>query len=415
MEISKQSVKDFMSSRNSLIVPVYQRNYAWDEQDCGRLFDDIANIHDQQLKAYFLGACVVVTENPNELLLIDGQQRITSLAILLVAIYDLLKKTSITSLTNATLAEEILEDYLVNKRKQDTADEYIRLKQVNQDRRAYRTLLLRNDEDEDELKHTLISKNYALFKRKIEVFCRHKNIDSFWAAFHQLEIAVITLKTDHGDKPQQVFETINSTGKSLADADLIRNFVLMGQSHKIQTKIFDNYWTKIEQSTLIKKGNKYDSKTTEAIRYYLIFETGKYISDKKVYAEFVRYFKQQKANEQDIEIFLEKLRRFSEYYRWFAVECPTPEFEEYLAIVRHAGHTTSYSYFMHLMDANYQHEQDNQAGLNKTIIVEALQFINDYFIRRELCNLTTTGYSKLYPRLTANVKDTPQSDYINAL
>ena len=434
MDVAKQSLKEFMSSKNSFIVPVYQRNYAWKKEHCEKLFDDIA--HARNLPNYFLGACVVVSENPNELLLIDGQQRMTSLSILLIAIYDLLKDREIDSASDS-LAEEILEDYLVNKRKQDTP-EYIRLKQVNYDSHAYQSLLKKdyrrdhrlNEADDyrafsaDIIAGNDIVRNHKMLKTKIRTFCKDNSIDDFWAAFNKVELAVITLKPDHGDKPQLVFETINSTGTPLANADLIRNYVLMDHDRATQTRFFNEYWQPIEQKTRIQKGNnKYESKTTEAIRYYLTCKTGSHISDKAVYDVFkVVYDAMSKAhlkdkgNEANIEYYLQELLRFCQYYHWFAVSCPISEFEEYLAVFREAKQSAPYSYFMHLMDAYDSYEKDNTTGLDKQTVITALQFTTDYFIRRQLCvELSSRQYLSLYPNLIKKLRECLQSDYITEL
>ena len=274
MRASEISLLEFMGNKNHFIIPKYQRNYTWDKVQCERLFDDIVNIHTQQLKTYFLGASVIVSEWTNEPILIDGQQRMTSISLLLLAICNLLKSGKITS-ENDWLHDIIWEDYLINKRSKEKS-QWIRLKQVNQDSTAYENLFIPEEDAKydtsPKLRETPIYINYKLFEEKIITFCKEYTIDDLWHAFAKLLIVHIELKIEYGDKPQVVFETINSTGKKLEDADLIRNYILMERDKETQDHWFEKYWQPIEKNTLLTKKGKQESYTTQAIVNYLMYE-----------------------------------------------------------------------------------------------------------------------------------------------
>ncbi len=424
MEAVHKNLLEFMANQNHFIIPKYQRNYAWDKRQCERLFNDISNIYHNKLETYFLGASVVVvSERPNELILIDGQQRLTSISLLMLAICNLLKQKKIKS-NDPYLHETIWEDYLINKRK-EKSPQWIRLKQVNQDSTAYANLFYDENDlgyDQDKtLKQTAIYENYQLFNKKVLDFCKKHSIDDFWASFQKLQIVQIVLKIKDGDKPQIVFETINSTGKRLKDADLIRNYILMDRSQELQDRWFDEYWETIETNTLF-IGKKQISDTTTAILYYLIYKNQVLLKEKDVYSYFRKYIdnlsKQpdsetlQKTEIENIEDCLSELIDFTEYYRWFVLECPEPKLEKYFSIFRTLNQKTPYPYFMALMDLVYKKQT-----LDLNDAVRILDFLKNYYIRRSVISLSTNAYNKLYSSLHKRVNEKLESNnsYITSL
>lgn len=413
MEAIHKSLLEFMGNKNHFIIPKYQRNYTWGKVQCERLFDDIKNIHTQGLKTYFLGASVVVSEKANELILIDGQQRMTSISLLLLATCNLLKDKRITS-QDAFLSDTIWEDYLINKRSTEKS-QYIRLKQVNQDSTAYENLFIHEQDakydSSPELKQTAIYNNYKIFEQKVFAFCKEYSIDDLWQAIEKLQIVQIELKVERdGDKPQVVFETINSTGKELEDADLIRNYILMERDKETQDLWFEQYWQPIEKNTLFTQKGKQVSYTTHAIANYLMYQQEGVFDEKDVYKKFREYIYKLGNNEQSIESFLNKLLRFSKYYRWFAFKCDEhPKLERYFYEFRLLSQKTTYSYFMDLMDL-YETEK-----LTLETVCSALNFILQYYVRRSTIGLSTNVYRPLYPTLKTRINTQNDTEYLNAL
>lgn len=408
MEAQHRRFLEFIGSKNSWIIPVYQRSYAWDKKDCERLFDDIANIHYNQLNTYFMGATVVVSENnANELLLIDGQQRITSISLLLLAIRNILIKRKDLS-TNEHLAEQIWESYLVNKWASGKST-FLRLKQVNQDSTAYQNLLYPKDsagyDPDPNLNKKPIYKNYKVFEKKLNEFCKNNTIDDLWECFQKIQIVEILLKTEQGDKPQSVFETINHTGKKLEPADLIRNYILMQESKEIQEKWFNEFWQKIEENTIIKD----KPQTTKAIWNYLVCcYTMENINEDKTYSIFVQYmndFKEISEKEEQ----LAKLKRFTGYYKWFEYTCPNRKFEKYFKFFREVNQSTQNPYFMSLMEKYHNQE------LSEQTVCDALQFIQNYYIRRHMINAPTNQYTKTYPALIKYLQNTSETEYMEKM
>ncbi len=410
MEAVHKKLLEFMANKNHFIIPKYQRNYAWDRSQCERLFDDIADVHHKNLKTYFLGAFVVVSERSNELILIDGQQRLTSISLLMLAICNLLKNKKIKS-KDEFLSEAIWEDYLINKRSKNL-ESYIRLKQVNQDSTAYESLFKEDANLSDSIKQTAIYKNYRLFEQKVKYFCKRYSIDDLWKAFSKLQIVQIELKTADGDKPQVVFETINSTGKRLADADLIRNYILMDRPQELQNRWFDDYWQKIEKNTLFIEKGKQVPRTTKAIWYYLMHKNKRFLEEKYVYLDFKKHINdlsQQNNDLENIEQCLMELVEYTQYYRWFAFSCPEPPLEHYFSLFRVLNQTTPYPYFMGLMDLY------KTGKLSLKTVCKVLDFIKNYYIRRAFISLPTNIYNNLYPNLYHRINKNLNEDYLSSL
>lgn len=252
-------------------IPVYQRNYEWREEQCRQLFKDILLAAKEQ-KPHFTGAVVYVEESGPNMShiynIIDGQQRLTSCSLLLKAIAD-------TS-NDEELKEEIETNYLKNKFLSD--NNHIRLKSVEKDREAYYAIM--SDRIDEYDKPSKMKTNYKLFIRLIEE--SELSSSELFTAINFLNVVYIEINSNRDEEnPQVIFESLNSTGVSLSASDLVRNFILMSLDSEEQTKLYKEYWIKIE--SLFINNNIF----AEFIRHYLISKTKKAVShintlDKKV-------------------------------------------------------------------------------------------------------------------------------------
>ena len=177
MQAQDISLCEFMGSKNDFIIPVYQRNYDWEEKHCEKLFDDIEYIHKYKLEEYFMGAFTVVAteEESNKLIVIDGQQRLTTLSLLLVAMYNLVRDGDIE--INESLHTKILNEYLITDQYEPDKKQRIKLKQVNQDSGIYECLFLTKSEflntvDPEKYQGHPIYENYQYLKTRVENFCK---------------------------------------------------------------------------------------------------------------------------------------------------------------------------------------------------------------------------------------------------
>ena len=196
-------------SKKRFIIPVYQRNYDWKTENCKQLYDDLVKLIRQKRKSHFFGSLVSVY-NPSgrntEYLVIDGQQRLTTVSLLFLAMYNLLSK-GVVQAEDDTIASQIYEDFLVDKHKPQ--EKRIKLKPIKNDQKAFGKLF---DSEEDYIKDSNLTANYNYFYDRIQK--EEITVDELFDAICSLEIINIVLTED--DNPQLIFESLNSTGLDLS-------------------------------------------------------------------------------------------------------------------------------------------------------------------------------------------------------
>ena len=240
MKGSETKLVAFMhGSDKRFVIPVYQRNYDWKTENCKQLFDDLKKVIKTHRKSHFFGSIVSVY-NPDgenmEFQIIDGQQRLTTISLLLLAMYNLIKN-GIIAAEQGNLADKIYRTYLIDEWQDD--DTRIKLKPVKNDQTAFGKLF---DDETEHVKDSNVTINYRYFYERIQR--QELTMDELFEAIRRLEIISITLNQD--DNPQLIFESLNSTGVALSEGDKIRNFILMGLPTKQQNNFYEKYWNKIE-------------------------------------------------------------------------------------------------------------------------------------------------------------------------
>jgi uncharacterized protein with ParB-like and HNH nuclease domain len=241
MKGSETKLVSFMQGADKrFIIPVYQRNYDWRRENCIQLFNDLVKTIKQDRKSHFFGSIVSVHNDGsfNEFLIIDGQQRLTTVSLLMLAMYNLMKEGAVTP-SQTNLADKIYKTYLIDEWTE--GETRIKLKPVKNDNKAYSMLISSGDP----VLESTITINYEYFYNRIQK--EELTIDELYTALTRLEIINITLNED--DNPQLIFESLNSTGLALSEGDKIRNYILMGLPAKLQNQYYEKYWNKIEEST----------------------------------------------------------------------------------------------------------------------------------------------------------------------
>ena len=387
MKVNEEALLHFLEgSDKHFIIPVYQRNYDWKREQCEQLFCDLIEIIDNNFRNHFMGTIVSIyyfDEAGREYLIIDGQQRITTLSVLLLAIYNLLDKEEI----KATFKKEkIKEDYLVNKYLEK--EKKIRLKPIKEDNEAFLTLF---DNDEDYfVKNSNITENYKYFCSKLKE-CE-KSIDNIFDAIKRLFIVEIELKQGD-DNPQLIFESINSTGLSLTPADLVRNFILMGLTDKDQKHYYEKYWNKIEKNTAYK--------VSDFIRHYLTYTERKIPKPDNVYSSFKRYTLSCGLNTKDL---LTKLLEYSKYYNKFALlQEPDKDLNDVLERINKLNITVSYPFLLEI------YNDYTQSVINKEDLKEILLLVESFSFRRSICDVSPNALNKIYMTLGREIKN--HADY----
>ncbi|MCQ2467694.1 MAG: DUF262 domain-containing HNH endonuclease family protein [Clostridia bacterium] len=293
-------------------IPVYQRNYDWKPNNCKQLFYDIENIVITG-KDHFLGTIVYIPDRSTAtcpvFIVIDGQQRLTSVMLLIKALHD--------SMINEDIRLDIEEEYLKNSK--GGSDYRLKLKPIETDQNVYEKLMMNNSFKEDlfdsDERNTTIYKNYQLFKDLI--LNSTISAEKLYEAIYRLEIVEIQLDKEN---PQEVFESLNSTGLDLSNADLLRNYLLMSLDYDKQQDLYRRYWVQIEKML----GN---DQIEAFMTYYLILKKksdainldGKraHINSGNLYRAYKLYLDGEPFDTDYIEPLLSDMKRYAMYYKNF--------------------------------------------------------------------------------------------------
>ncbi|NFI95401.1 DUF262 domain-containing protein [Clostridium botulinum] len=379
----KYLIRFLESSDTNFVIPVYQRNYDWKKEQCKQLYDDLVNMIKNNYKTHFFGTIVSIYNDSarnREYLIIDGQQRTTTISLLLIAIYNLLDSGRLES--NSIIKEKILNQYLINQYSNEELK--IKLKPIKEDRNAFEKLF-----NKDELiAESNITLNYNYFYERIIV--GEVTIDELYSAIERLMIVEIELKNGEDD-PQLIFESLNSTGLDLTDADKVRNFILMNKPSKKQEELYNNYWNKVEKNT--------NYSVTEFIRDYLTMKENKIPNINKIYVNFKRYIQEIKI---DIESCLKDMLKFSTYYK--SLITSNTNIKDADIIIRNINKlevTVSYPFLLEVFNDYYNNE------INKEELVEIFKIIEAYIFRRIICKAPTNALNKVFMNLSKEIKRTP--------
>jgi len=239
-------------SDKRFVIPVYQRNYDWHIGQCGQLYDDLVDVVRCNRDNHFFGSVITVNDIGQHFYVVDGQQRLTTISILMVALLNSVKDNKVTA-SDKLLSERISKKYLIYEF--SPKDKRIKLKTIKKDREAFEQIF----KDTNLVKSSNIRTNYEYFYNRI---CEIEiTPDELVGAINRLQIIDISLKSGEDD-PQLIFESINSTGIGLTEADKVRNYVLMGLKPEEQEYYYEEYWDIIETNTAKQSYN-------DAIPYFI--------------------------------------------------------------------------------------------------------------------------------------------------
>lgn len=283
-------------SKKRFVIPVYQRNYDWKMENCKQLFDDLVKVVKNNRSSHFFGSIVSVYDpsgRNTEFLVIDGQQRLTTISLLMLAMYNLITEGKVIPETDY-LSQQIYEDYLVDK--YQPKETRIKLKPVKNDSNAFSKLFEGNEEH---IADSNLTVNYNYFYSRIQK--EEISVDELYDAICKLEVINITLNQD--DNPQLIFESLNSTGLALSEGDKIRNFILMGLPNALQNDYYEKYWNKIELYT--------GYEVSLFVRDYLSIKQQSIPSMNRIYVNFKAYVEDNQVETKEL---LEDLKNYAKRY-----------------------------------------------------------------------------------------------------
>lgn len=373
MKGSETKLVSYMQgSDKRFVIPVYQRNYDWKTENCKQLYDDLIKVICRGRKSHFFGSIVSVHNDGefNEYLVIDGQQRLTTISLLLLAMYNLMKNGVLTP-EKGNLAEKIYKTYLIDEWQDD--DTRIKLKPVKNDRNAFGKLF---DEETEHIPDSNLTINYNYFYSRIQK--EEITLDELYEAVTKLEIINITLNQD--DNPQLIFESLNSTGVALSEGDKIRNFILMGLPTKQQNDYYEKYWNKIEVCT--------DYDVSMFVRDYLSVKQQLIPAMSKVYFTFKAYVEE---NGTEIEPLLQELLSYAKWYE-ILLKGNTADKELNSCIYRlnRLETTVTRPFFLEVLRLQATEK------ISLAEVKEIFLYTENYLFRRTICDLPTNALNKIF-------------------
>ena len=290
----KEIYRAFDGIDKTLVIPVYQRNYDWTPKQCEKLFDDIETMIESGQPKHFFGAIVGYPEDSFTWVVIDGQQRMTTVSLFMLALVHAIEAGDISA-DDDGLARRLVRNYLESE---GSGGQKFKLKPVKNDRDSYARLFGPEEYYNEKSKVTV---NYRYFRQRLKETAY--DATTLWnQGISQLEVMLLDLEAH--DNPQRIFESLNSTGLALKESDKIRNFILMGLSHKEQNEVYEKFWNEMERNV--------GYHTDGFIRNFLVAQTAKTPRQGDIYEPFKKYAKNSGQSSREIA---EKLFQFSIFSR----------------------------------------------------------------------------------------------------
>lgn len=384
MKIDKGGIiNDFFEpNKNQYSIPVYQRNYEWSQEQCVKLFEDIVTAHKKD-RYHFTGSVVFAplkTENKiNYYIIIDGQQRLTTVYILIKALIDMADTEAEKDSLRSTV-------FNVDKYHVYNIDESskMKLKPVKSDNQQL--LLLMNDKADEMSKSSGIYRNYQLFCDLIKKAMTEDDSIDVQSIYDGLEhLTCATIKLEEDDNAQEIFERINSTGVPLSLADKIRNFVLMTDVD--QDRLYEEYWLKAENLV------GYDNLTAFFLDFLNLKIDG-FPKESEAYDHFKKVYED---GDYTNESMLKEILHYADYYHTFTYGSSkySDKVNAYLSGLRKLNQTTVFGFLYHVFD-DYHAEP---AVINTAELEKVLQFLLNYSIRRIMMDISSNSLRGLYKTL----------------
>ena len=385
MDSKQQQLIKFIQGEKFFQIPVYQRNYDWEKKHVERLLEDIGKLIDGR-KIHFLGVITYIEEKiessaVSKLMVIDGQQRITTAMLFLKALQDVS-----TELGNKRLSQRILNNYLTNQ--YEEKNNQMKLQLLAYDQKNYESLF----DDKNGLDmHSRIVQNYLICKDQILRWIknRKKTTQEIFDSFSNLNIIHLALKQGEDD-PQLIFESINSTGLDLSPADLIRNFLLMDiMPREEQFRLFSEYWLPMSDKNL----HRDNEIINEFFTHFLMYKTeSTTVKQERLYDIFKDVY--QGTNHEEI---LQELKKFSHYFEAFIWDSNeySDSVRESLNALSCLKQTTCYPFLLHVFDDFANNVIDEQT------FEKVLHLVVSYYVISMVCGLASMGRRKLFIKLYA--------------
>jgi len=396
MEAFKRNIYKYLDGTCQYLIPLYQRTYSWEKEQCARLWDDIVNLHKTSRKGHFVGSIVRINEAAaagfTKAMIIDGQQRLTTLTLLLVALRDY----AVQHPSCGVNPDKITNTLLLNQYESGDA--------------KYKLLLTQSDRDiltkkiecapiVSALKSRILD-SYIFFAGQIAT--EEIAPADLYDSIGKLQIVDIELDRQYDD-PQAIFESLNSTGMDLKDSDLIRNHLLMGLDSSIQEEIYNNIWRPTE---LLFDDIRQSELLDNFFRDYLTMKLGRIPRKNEVYKEFCSF-----RSNCDLELpeLCNDIYAFAEYYTNMCFcKSTDPALKSLYEDIKTIRMDVAYPFLLKI------HGDYKKGLITIEDLREIIRFCISYVLRRAVCDLPTNSLNKTFRMMTVT-RDICQDDYLRSV
>lgn len=401
---ARTGVLEFLESTigAQFVIPVYQRNYTWiAEKEVKQFLKDLNSVLKEKYNNHFLGI-IIYLENSidfstREFSIIDGQQRLTTLFLLLYSIRGIAKEQG-----QENIADAIDGQYLINKHVSQKEYEHKLKPQVSDDNVYQMIVQNRVDELKNKKMESKIYKNYNYLLEETRNLNKDFTLNEILMALDKLYLVSIPLSD--GDNPQKIFESINATGVKLTASDLIRNFLLMGLNNEDQETYYNRYWLELER-LLTKDAKKLES----FFRFFLATKYKDLPTIKSIYKLFKEWH-DENIDELEVEGIFKELIKYAEYYHsiyykeLYQLEVELrPAISEYRKVLSYMPAPLLMGFY-----DLYSNDLISTKQLSELIFV-----INNYLIRRSIADIDTSSITRLFAPLLKNVLEETNESYDN--
>ena len=393
MKATEANLLKFLWKSPQFVIPIYQRNYSWLPDECRQLWSDLLRAgRDDAVAAHFIGSIVYVERalstvtSQEAMLVIDGQQRLTTSSLLIAALANHIEKADLGEPLEGFSARKLRNYYLLNP--DEEGERHFKLLLAETDRDTLLSILQATPQPAET--STRIVDNFHIFRDLIKE--HEAELVAVCKGIAKLTIVDVSLDRSQ-DNPQLIFESMNSTGRELSQADLIRNFILMGLEPKLQTQLYKNYWRPMEKGF---GQAAYAVHFDAFMRHYLTTKTGEIPNVREVYTAFKTYARGRTGDTRDL---VADIYAFATYY------CAMALGEEIDADLKQAFHDlrelkvdVAYPF---LLDAYHDYRQQR---LTADELLSIVRLVESYVFRRAICAIPTNSMNKTFAGLSRTLK-----------
>ena len=380
----------FLKKSDQLEVPIYQRTYSWTRPECLQLWSDIVRASHKDVSGHFIGSVVYIdtgiyqVSGANAIEIIDGQQRLTTLSLLLLALTRALDGDGSAS---AGTARKLMKDYLLQEEDDDPGVEgRYKLLLTKGDRDTFMRLIDGQEIDPSEAPRLVDT--YNLFADQLQRTTLSP--ESVLAGVEKLLIVDIALERAH-DNPQLIFESLNSTGLDLSQADLIRNYVLMGLPHNEQAEIYTNSWHPLEQSFPAEHQDLFD----RFMRDYLTMKTGQIPKIDRVYESFKALA--QGGELSNADLVFDVYKHSKNWVKLAFDRAEEPKLREAIADLSQLKIDVAYPFLLEVLDDR------GQGTIGEEELVRVIRLVENYVFRRAIVGIPTNILNKTFAALAGEI------------